>query len=136
MSGSDIERLVADMRSDHLLIAVFLLDFAQILLEAVAQGGAFRQPERRPAPTVERTQKFHLLTKNAVVALLLPPRGELDTRRAAFSWEGYAVDAHELLTLLVATPVCAGKTHHLHGLDRSRGRKVRSAAEIGERSCV
>ena len=71
MSGSDIERLVADMRSDHLLIAVFLLDFAQILLEAVAQGGAFRQPERKACAYRGRERKkFHLLTKNAVVALL------------------------------------------------------------------
>ncbi len=123
------------MRSDYLLIAVFLLDFAQILLEAVAQGGAFRQPERKACAYRGRERKkFHFLAKNAVVALLRLLEESEILVELLFLGEGYSVDAHELLTLLVATPVCAGKTHHLYGLDRSRGRKVRSAAEIGERS--
>ena len=46
--------------------------------------------------------------------------------------EGDAVNAHQLLTFLVAAPVSAGKAHHLGGFDRSCGGKVRTAAEVGE----
>ncbi len=46
--------------------------------------------------------------------------------------EGDAVDAGELLTLLIASPVGAGEGQDLHGLDHVRVLQVRSAAEVGE----
>ena len=48
--------------------------------------------------------------------------------------EGDAVDAHELLALLVAAPVGAGERHYLYSLDRRGRRDVRTATEIGKRS--
>src|SRR3954447_13186154 len=46
--------------------------------------------------------------------------------------EGGAVDAGQLLVLLVAAPVRAGETGQLERLDRLRVLQVRPAAEIGE----
>ena len=45
VAGSNVKLLVADMRGDYLKVAILLLDFAQILLEAVAEGGAFWEPK-------------------------------------------------------------------------------------------
>ena len=46
--------------------------------------------------------------------------------------EGGAVDARQLLVLLVAAPVRAGEAGQLQRLDRLRVLEVRAAAEVGE----
>ena len=71
VAGGDVEHLVADVGGNHLLVAVFLLNLAQELLEAVAQCSAFGEPERQAGADIGREGKeFHLLAEFAVVAFL------------------------------------------------------------------
>ena len=71
VARGDIEVLVADMRGDHLLVAVLLLDLAQELFEAVAQGGSFGEPEGQAgAYVLGEGEEFHLFAEFAVVAFL------------------------------------------------------------------
>ena len=47
VTGCLIEVDVTDVRRDNLLISVLFLNFAEELLQAVAEGGTLRQPQRK-----------------------------------------------------------------------------------------
>ncbi len=50
-----------------------------------------------------------------------------------FLGEGDAINAHELIALLISTPISSGKRHYFYRFYRSRGRDMRTAAEVGKR---
>ena len=121
------------MRGDYLEVTVFLLDFAEELLQAVAQGGSFRKPEGQAGADVGRErEQLHLLAELAVVALLRFLEKLQVLVEHLLLGEGDAVDAHELVALFVAAPVGSGEAHHLAGLDDARRGDVRAAAEVCE----
>ena len=135
VARGDVEFLVADMRGDHLLVTVFFLHVAQKLLQTVAQGGAFGQPQRQAlAHALREGEQFEVLAQLAVVALL----GLLHHRQILVEHrllgERDAVDAGQHLVLLVAAPVGSGHGGEFQGLDISRVGNVRSAAEVRERA--
>ena len=133
VARSDVELLVADVRSDYLQIAVTLLNLAQELLEAVAQGSALWQPQWQTGAHVLRESKeFHLLANLAVVALLGFFKQLQILVEHRFFRESDGIDAQHLLALFVAAPVSAGKRQYLDGLDRSSVRQVRATAQVGE----
>ena len=133
VSRGDVEALVADVRGDDLLVAVLLLYLAQELLEAVAQGGAFGEPQGQAgADVAAEGEELHLLAELAVVALLgLLEEGEVLVQHL-FLGEGDAVDAYKLVALFVAAPVCAGEAGNLGGLDGAGVGQVRATAKVGE----
>ena len=106
------------MRGDYLQVTIFLLDFAQELLETVAQCGTFRQPERQTfAHCLGECEEFHLLAQLAMVAFLgLFEESEILIEHLLLG-EGDAVDSDELIAFLVASPICAGQREYFHGLD-------------------
>ena len=123
------------MRGDDLLVSVLLLDIAQELLQAVAQCGALRQPERKALTHALREgEQLEILAQLAVVALLgLLHHLEVLVEHRLLG-ERDAVDTREHLVLLVAAPVGSGYGGELQGLDIARIGNVRSAAEVRERT--
>ena len=121
------------MRGDYLKIAILLLYLAEELLEAVAQGGSFRQPERQAGTyTLAEGEEFHLFAELAVVALLrFFEQGKIFVEHFLLR-EGYAVYSDELVALLVAAPVGSGERHDFHGLDCAGIGDVGATAEVGE----
>ena len=126
------------MRSDYLQVTVLFLDLAEELLETVAESGTLGEPQRQTGANVGREgEEFHFLAELAVVTLL----GLLEEHQVLVEHlllgEGDAVYAHQLVALLVAAPVCAGKRGDLHGLDCTGVGEVRAAAQVGEAAlCV
>ncbi len=123
------------MRGDYLLVAILFLNLAEELLEAVTQGCALGEPEGQAGADVLREgEKLHLLAELAVVTLLgLLEEGEILVEHLLLG-EGDAVDAHELLALLVAAPEGSGERCDLDGLDGGGIGDVRAAAEVGKRA--
>ena len=71
VSAGDIELLVADMRSDNLLITKLTLNLLKECLEPQAEVSALRQPDRQTlAYPLAEHKEFHLLAYLAMVALL------------------------------------------------------------------
>ena len=121
------------MRSDDLLIAITALNLGEHVLQAVAQSGTFGQPQRQTLTHIVREgEELHLLANLAVVAFL----GFLEHHQIVVEHlllgEGDAIHAHQLRTLLVATPVSSGKRQYLDGLDGFGGGDVRATAQVGE----
>ncbi len=87
----------------------------------------------RPAPATSwMREEVELLAEDAVVAGLdLFELLEVGVEIFGVE-EGGAVDALELLIVLVAEPVGAGDGRDLEGLDAAGGGDVRAAAEVGE----
>ena len=135
MAGGHIEILVADMRGDYLLVTILFLNLAEKLLEAVAEGCAFGEPEGETgAYVLGEGEKLHLLAEFAVVAFLGFLREHEIFVEHLFLGEGDAVDSDELVALLVATPVGPCERGHFHGLDGGCRGDMRATAEVGERS--
>ena len=133
VSRSHVQLLVADMRGDDLLVAVFFLHVAQELFEPVPERGAFRQPQGQTlSHALRETEQFEVLAQLAVVAFLgLLHHHEVFVEHRLLG-ERDAVDARQHLTFLVAAPIGAGNRQQLDGLDRTRVGDVRAAAEVGE----
>ena len=71
MARGDIKLLVADVRRDHLLVAVLLLHAPQELLQPVAQRSSLGQPQRQAlAHALRKSEQFEVLAQLAVVAFL------------------------------------------------------------------
>ncbi len=135
VARGDVELLVADVGGDDLLVAVLLLHAAQELLQAVAQRGALREPQRQTlAHALREGEQLEVLAQLAVVALLgLLHHLDILVEHRLFG-ERDAVDACEHLILLVAAPVGAGHRRELDGLDIPRVGDVGTAAEVRERA--
>ena len=130
-----VQFLVADMRGNHLLVAVFLLHAPQELLQTVAQCGTFGQPQGQAlSHALRETEQFEVFAQLAVVALLgLLHHHEVFVEHRLLG-ERDAVDAGQHLVLLVAAPVCPGYRSQFQGLDVARVGDVRPPAEVGERT--
>ena len=135
MAGGYVEGLVAYMRGDYLQVAIFLLNLAEILLEAVAKRRALGKPERKArAHCGAECEEFHLLAEQTMVALPgLFEQGKIFIKHLLLG-ECDAIHAHELLALLVAAPVGAGKRGHLHCLDGGGVGDMRATAEVSKRT--
>lgn len=109
VSGGDVQHLATDMGSDYLLVTVFLLDAAEELLEAVAQGGTFGKPQGQSGADVgAEGEQLEFFAYFAVVALLgFFEQYEILVQHF-FLGEGYAVYTSQLVALFVTAPVCAG----------------------------
>ncbi len=138
MPGRAVQVQVADVRRDHRLIAVVELRLPQPAFQRVAQDRAIRLPERQ-ALAHQRAEREQIqpLADDAVIALagffeqvdiVLELLRRLPSR---------AVDARQLLALLVAAPV--GTRRFLVrdaervGVDLARVIDVRTPAQIRER---
>ena len=126
------EHLVVDQRCLHLDVAAARVLAPAQVLELVPDHHPLRVPERRARRDLLEMEEVELHAEPAVVALarLLEPR---EVRvEIVLRVERGAVDAGQLLVLLVAAPVGAGEPGQLERLDRLRGLQVRPAAEVGE----
>ena len=133
VAGSDIEVLAADVRGDDRQVAELRLLLAQEGLQRVAHDGAAGQPKGQAQADAGREgEELHLLAELAVVTLLgLLEHHEILVQQALLG-EGDAVDAGELLALLIAAPISAGDGSQLDSLDHIRILEMRAAAEVGE----
>ena len=119
-------------RVDQRVAALQIL-VAHPVLELLADDAALGMEEDQPGPgQFLNAEEVELLAELAVVALL----GLFDLLEVLFQVllgeERGAVDALELLVLLVALPVGAGDREQLERLDLRGVRDVRPAAEIDE----
>ena len=133
VAAGHVQLFGTDVGRDDGLVAGLHLGFAQKLLEALAQGGAFGQPQGQPRSYFLRESKqLQLFAQLAVVATLgffqaLKVLGEV----LGFG-KGDAVEARELLVLFIAAPVSAGHVHQLGRLDGAGVGNVRATAEVGK----
>ena len=133
MSGSDIEVLTTDVRSDHLLIAETLLHLAQMILQTEAQLRSLRQPDRQTLThLLGEHEELHLLTDLTVVAFLgLLKHHEVFVEHLLLG-EGDTIQALHLLTGCITTPESTSHAGQLHCLDLTCIHEVRTATEVGE----
>ena len=123
---------VVHERRLHLDVAALQVLAPAEVLEHVPDDHALGVPERHPRRVVGEVEEVELRPQPAVVAALrlleaLEVRVEVGLRV-----EGRAVDARQLLVVLVAAPVRAGEARQLDRLDRLRVLEMRAAAEVGE----
>ena len=131
--GTLPELTAQDLRSPNQLIAALKMFPHQEILEDRTQHHAFGQPERhaRGDIFVEGEQPEFLAQTAMVAALRFLDGGEMRLERLLVG-KGRAVDAGEHGVLFVAAPIGSGHGKQLEGLHGSRGRKMRSAAEVEE----
>ena len=133
VAAGHVQLFGADVGRDDGLVAGLHLGLAQELLEALAQGRAFGQPQGQPRSYfLGESKQLQLFAQLAVVAALGFFQAFEVLGEVLGLGEGDAVDARELLVLLVAAPVRAGHVHELGGLDGAGVGDVRAAAEVGE----
>ena len=132
MTRSNVEALATDMRSDHFLIAIALLDFAKEILQADTECSSLRKPHWETLThTVGEEEEFHFLTNLAVVALLCLFQFEQILVEHLLLREADAIHTSHHWALLVATPISSGNRKHFHSLDRSGVHEVRTTAKVG-----
>ena len=135
VAGLFIEIFFHQVARPHVLKTVARLRFAHVVFHHMAQHFAFRREERDTgADVVGEMEQAQLLAQLAMVALLgflLAPKIFL---QLLGRFPGRAINALQLLVLLVAAPVGAGDIHQLErlGVDLARVGDVRTAAKIGE----
>ena len=135
VTGSDIQHLIANRRTHHLLIAILSLDATQEILQAQAQSGSLRQPHRQSlAHHVGEHKQIHLLADLAVVAFLRLLQHHQVLIQHLLLREGDTIKTNQLLTLLVATPVSTCYAQDLHRLQVRGVGQVRATTQIGERT--
>ena len=125
--------VVEDRRLDLAVAAREVLRAPQ-LREAVPDDHPVRLPERHARRQLGEHEQVQLAPQLAVVAragLLEPLEVGLEVLGGV---ERGAVDAGEHLAARVAAPVRAGEREQLERLDPARGRRVRAAAQVGERA--
>ena len=115
----------------HVLIAGGAFLFEDVLFQQPAHGRAFGQPERQArAHGLIHREQFEFFAQPPVVA----PLGFLQPVQVLVQFllgeEGGAVDALQLLVVLVAFPIGAGDGEQLEGFDLRGVGHVRPAAEI------
>ena len=127
VAGTLVELHFGEIRRVHVLISGGPLALQNVIFEQPANGRALGQPERQPrADEFVYREQFELLAQLAVVAALgffqpVEILVEILLRK-----EGGAVDALQLLVLLVAFPVGAGDGEQLERLDLGGRRNVRA----------
>ena len=135
VTRSYIELLVTDVRGDNLLVAISLLHTAQELLQAVAQSGTLRQPQRQTLTyALREREQLQLLAELTVVALLSLLHHHQILIEHRLLGERDTIYTGQHLTLLVAAPVSACNRGQFDSLDKSCVGQVRTAAEVGERA--
>ena len=133
VTGRDIKHLVANRRSNHLLIVVTTLDAAQEFLQAQTKFRTFRQPQRKTLTNgFGEHKELHFFTQLAVVAFFgFFEHCQIFVEHLLFG-ESDTVDAYQLVAFLVATPISTGERQHFNCLDSTRIGDVRTAAKVGK----
>ena len=135
VTRSDIQHLVSNRRTHHLLITVLSLDATQEILQAQAQSRTLRQPHRQTlAHHVREHKEIHLLTNLTVVTFLRLLQHHQILIQHLLLWEGDTIKTYQLLALLIATPISSCHAQDLHCLQVRGVRQVRATAQIGERT--
>jgi hypothetical protein len=125
---------VEELRRLDLAVAARARHLARGVAQRVPQRRAVRRPEGAPGRELGEVEEAELAPEAAVVARArLLEALEVLLERLLGEERG-AVDPRQHRTLGVAAPVGAGDRLQREGLDRGGARRVRSAAEIGERS--
>jgi hypothetical protein len=132
--AGDLPELAAhDVRGEDHIVTAADTFFAHPVFHGLADEAALGVPEDEAgAGDFLDGEEVELLAEDAVVAGL----DLFEFLEVGFEVlgveEGGAVDALELLVVLVAEPVGAGDGGDLEGLDAAGGGDVRAAAEVGE----
>jgi hypothetical protein len=135
VAGGLVELELADVRREDLRVALLAQFAADEGLQFLADDGAVGRPEDQAlADVLVDVEQLQFAAELAVVAELgllelLEVVGEFFLGR-----EGGAVDALELLVLLVAAVIGAGDGEELEGLQLGRVADVRAGAEVGMNS--
>ena len=132
--AADLPELAAhDVRGEDHIVTAADTFFAHPVFHGLADEAALGVPEDEAgAGDLLDAEEVELLAEHAMVARLdLFQMLEVSFEVLGVE-EGGAVDALELLVLLVAEPVGAGDGGDLEGLDAAGGGDVRAAAEVGE----
>ena len=133
MAAGLVEFEAADVRGEHLLIALLAQFLRNEVLQLLADDRAGGRPEDQAlADGVVDDEQLEVLAELAVVAQfrlfeLVEIGGEFLLGR-----EGGAVDALELLVVLIAAVIGPGDREQLEGLDLLRIADVRAGAKVGE----
>ncbi len=133
VAGGLVELELADVRREDLRVALLAQFLADEVLQFLADDGAVRRPEDEAlADVIVDDEELQVATELAVVAGL----GLLDALEVLREFfpgrEGGAVDALELLVVLVAAVVGAGDREQLEGLQLARVAHVGARAEVDE----
>ena len=130
VAGLDPQSLVHDFRRDHFLVAATVNLSADVVLEGVHHLGALRVPEHHARRMVFDMVEVHFLTDLAVVALF----GLFQELQVSFETflvgKAGAIDAGQLVTVLVAMPVGARHREHLEILELASRRHVGAGTEV------
>jgi len=117
VAGFFPQAAVKDLRAFHFLIAVVQVDAAHVLFDLLPHGPALGVPEDHAGRFILQMEQLKMLAETAVIAFfglfqhkevgvllfLLGPRR--------------AIDALQLLVVLVAAPIGAGHLHQLEDLE-------------------
>jgi len=132
VAGGFPQRLVQQLRTLDLLVAVVAVHAAHVLLDLLPDRPALRMPEHHAGRVFVDVEQLQVLAQLAMVALLgLLQHAEV-VRQVVLRRPGCAVDALQLLVAVIAAPVGAGHLHQLEELQLARGRHVRAPAQVGE----
>ncbi len=126
--------LLRDVRGADVLEPLLDVALPDVVLHHPLDDAALGVEDREAGPElVGEGVQVEVAAQLAVVALLgLLEAMEVRLQRL-LGLPGGAVDALELLVLLVATPVRRGGAHQLERRDPLRGRQVRATAQVGPR---
>ena len=130
MAGLYPQHLVHDFRRDNFQVAP-MVDFpADVILERVHHLRSLRMPEHHAGRMVLDVVEVHFLADFPVVALGGFFQKFYVCREAVLVRKAGAIDARQLVGLLVSVPVGARKRENLEALELSRAGNMRPRAEI------
>ena len=129
VTGSHIQLFGADMRGDHLLVAVPLLDFLEEIFESQTEGSTFRQPNRQTfSDHIREHKEFQFFSDFTVVSFLrFFEQGEVFIQHR-FLGEGDTIDTGHHRSFFITTPISGRAREHFHCLDGLGREQVRTAA--------
>ncbi len=132
--AGDLPQLAAhDVRREDHIVAAADAFVAHPVFHRLADQAALGMPEDQArARDLLDGEQVELLAQHAMIArldLFQPLEVRVEILRVE---EGGAIDALQLLVLLIAQPVRAGDGRHLERLHAAGRRHMRPAAEVGE----
>ena len=135
VTGSHIQQLITDRRSNYFLIVIAGLDTTQELLQTQTQCSTFRQPHRKSLTYCFREhEQLHFLTDLTVVTFLgFFQQHQIFIQHFLFR-ECDTIDTGQHLTVFVTAPVSTGNSCQLDSLDRRSRHQVRTTAKVSKRT--
>ena len=131
VTGSYIQQLVTNRRSNNLLIIVTCLNTAQEFLQTQTQCSTFRQPHRQAFTyCIREHEQIHFLTDFAMVTFLGFFQNNQIFIQHLFLRESNTVDTRHHLAVFMSTPVSTGYRHQFDSLNRRSSHQVRATAQI------